>query len=299
MKKLVNIAFATYVTLAGFSYLNAADAPAEVDARLVRGCKDVQEKVFCCPLELPGFYKINPAQLGAFLDAFPPAKEFYTDQAGVAAATKLSDADRANLTIFQTAQVIAQAYFRGTGEKDYVCKIPFVAGREDAVLAAAQATGLVTITAPLEAYKTYMHLAATIEDKRTLVLGCGNASLNDGLYALCNNEGVKGVPNYYMYDCTGFVSSGCYCNHDAHVTVARTPGILPTIVADIFDPAFQAGLLAAAKTIGGFEVIIDEHVLMGMGIEKKEAGEGIEFFKSLLAKDGKLIACEYPGFKVL
>ena len=141
-----------------------------------------------------------------------------------------------------------------------------------------------------------MHLAATIEDKRTLVLGCGNASLNDGLYALCHNEGVKGVPNHYMYDCTGFVSSGCDCNHDAHVTVDRTPGILPTIVADIFDPAFQAGLLATAKTIGGFEVIIDEHVLMGM--EKKE--EAIAFFKLLLVKEkGKLIAHTFSGFEVL
>ena len=68
-------------------------------------------------------------------------------------------------------------------------------------------------------------------------------------------------------------------------------------MADIFDPTFQAGLLAAAKDIGGFEVIIDEYVLMGM--EKQAAVEAIAFFKSLLAKDGKLIACKHPGFEVL
>ncbi|MCX7343182.1 MAG: hypothetical protein NT128_03455 [Proteobacteria bacterium] len=293
MKKILNIAFATYVILTALSNLNAASeadvaAVEEVDAALVRGCQTEALQTFKCPLELPGFYKINPEGLKEFLSVVPAAQKFYAEQEDVAKKAGLSADDYARLTEFQTAQVIAQAYFGGTREQQYVYKIPFVSGNEDAVLEIAQKTGLLTMIAPLAAYVQYKHLTAAIGDKRTLVLGCGNASLDEKLY---------NMPNFYMMDHTGFVSSGCHCNHDKHVTVARTPGILPTIVADIFDPIFQAGLLAAAKDIGGFEVIIDEYVLMGM--EKQAAVEAIAFFKSLLTKDGKLVACKHPGFEVL
>ncbi len=117
------------------------------DAALVRGCQ-TEAQTFRCPLGFPGFYEVHHAKLSAFLDEVPPAKEFFAKQAGIAAAAKLSDADQANLTIFQTAQVIAQAYFRSTGEKDYVYKIPFVTGYEDAVLKIAQQTGLLTMHTP-------------------------------------------------------------------------------------------------------------------------------------------------------
>ncbi len=296
MKNVLNIAFSTYVILAGLSILNAAAeanvaAAEEVNPVLVRGCQTEAQQTFRCPLGFPGFYEIHPERLEAFLGTVPEAQEFFIEQAKVAAAAKLSAEDQANLAIFQISQVIAQASFGGTGEKDYVYVIPFVKGNENAVLGIAQKTGLLTMHISLDAYRQYQHLAAAIGDKRTLVLGCGNASLDEKLY---------NMPNYYIHDHTGFVSSGCHCDHDKHVTVARTPGILPTIVADIFDPVFKAGLFAAATAIGGFEVIIDEHVLkMLIGTDKEKAGEEIAFFKSLLVKGGKLIAYNSPGFEVL
>ena len=310
MKKRLNIALAVYTTLIALSNLNAAKEADAVNPDLVRGCHSVreEERIFCCPLELPGFYTVNPARLEAFLDAVPKAKEFFDKQAEIAIAAKLSDVDRENLTKFQTAQFIAQAYFRTTGEEHYIAKLPFVDGREDEILEIAQRTDLLNIQSPLAEYVQYRHLSKVIGDKRVLVLGCGNASLNTTLYEV-GERPLLGVPQYYMHDHTGFVSSGCHCDHAGHITVSRSPGIFPSIVADIFNPDFQAGLKATADAMGGFQTIVDESVLSMMQHEqdKKSFDTQMAFFKSLLAPGGKIIILDYseptadgrPGWKYL
>lgn len=303
MKKIFYTAFiiCTISILNNMSIRAASEEPQRLlgkDLEILRGCKTVEfaERVFSCPLSIPGAYTINPEKIDAFLAECAPVSEFVVNQEAVVRA-KSKEVDLEQLKLYEIVQIIAQSYFQGTGEKDYIYTFPFVKGNEARILDIASATGLLTLHNPLETYMQYGHVTAAIGNSRTLVFGCGRASLSNAMYHLHDID-------WDLLNRTGFVSSGCYCAHTAHVTVSRAPGIFPTIVADIFNKDFQREFEATAKAVGGFEAIIDEEGIIVQLLnsvlpeEVADAKSHLGFFKSLLKPGGKFIAVDYYDVRI-